>query len=87
MSCGSVLGAHRMNTVRSGGSSILLSRALALESLNLSASSKTTMRHGATVGIAAAVRMTSRASATWITTPSVCTQVMSGWLPAAAERH
>lgn len=87
MSCGSVLGAQRTNTVRAGGSSTDFSSAFAAPSPSRSASSTTTTRHRATVGIFAADRMTARTSSTVMVIPSVETHSTSGWVPARTLRH
>ena len=86
-SSGWVDGAHSRKTVRSGGSSIALSRAFAAPSVSRSASSITTTCQRPSIGRRAARPTTARISPTPMDSPSGTTQRTSGWLPASTERQ
>ena len=76
-SSGASEGAHMIITVRSGGSSTVLSSALAPLLLSRSALLKITTRHGATVGRLAARPMTSRTVSTGMMTSCGSTKTRS----------
>ena len=79
----STVGAHSIQTVRSVGSSIALSSALAAWSVSRSASSMIMICHRRPTGASAERRTRSRTSSTPSDSFSVRTTVTSAWLPAS----
>ena len=84
-SSGWVEGAHSRKTVRSGGSSIAFSSALAAPSVSRSASSMTTTCQRPIDGRRAAIATTARISPTPMDSPSGTTERTSGCAPACTE--
>ena len=83
----STVGAHSIHTVRSVGSSIALSSALAAWSVSRSASSTIITCQRRPTGASAERRTRSRTSSTPIESLSVRTTVTSAWLPASTVWH
>ncbi len=83
----SAVGAHRIQTVRGAGSSMLFSRASAPRSVTRSASSTTITWQRPRVGLIAARRTSSRTSSTPMDSCSVRTRVTSGWAPDSDVRQ
>ena len=81
------MGAQSIQTVRSVGSSIALSSALAAWSVSRSASSTIMICHRRPTGASAERRTRSRTSSTPMESFSVRTTVTSAWLPASTVWH